>query len=84
MRCLDQHLGITTRHQWTGVRGLGAVGKGGRARIWASRSHSEGLLVPPLLWLEGREAVESGWSLPGPGEKLASESEAWRLGQRAT
>lgn len=65
--------------------GKSRVGKGGgRARIWASRSHSEGLLVPPLLWWEGREAVGSGRSLPGPGEKLASEGEAWGLGQRAT
>lgn len=60
--------------------GRAESGRGGCARIWWSRSHSEGL-VPPLLWWEGREAVGSGWSLPGSGEKLASEGEDWGLGR---
>ena len=74
-------LEITTRYQWTGVRGSGAVGRAESGRGPGSRSHSEG---PPLLWWEGREAVGSGWSLPGPGEKLDSEGEDWGLGQRAS
>lgn len=64
--------------------GRAESGRGGHTRIWASRSHSERLFMSPLLWWEGREAVGSGWSLPGPGEKLASEGEGWGLGQRAT